>query len=319
MKHKKSYFSIEKLKTYFPIETNFFGKPKKYLKALDGVSLKIQQGETLALVGESGSGKTTLGKTMLSLVKKTSGNVKWKEKNIDLFNKKEKLFFRKENQIIFQDPINSLNPSFSIFEILCEGLDIHFKLSFQEKKNKIKQALRTIGLEDAFDKYPHQFSGGQRQRIMIAKATLLQPKFIVCDEPVASLDVSIQAQILKLLMDLQKKYSLSYLFISHDLAVVYHIASRVVVMYLGEIVEEGLTQEIFKSPSHPYTHSLLEAIPKFSKRKKKLVKGDIPSPIDKPLGCVFNTRCDKATEKCFLEKPLFKKLSKTHFSACHFS
>jgi peptide/nickel transport system ATP-binding protein len=292
---------IKNLRKYFPIKGGFFNKNYGEVKAVENVNFKIPEGEILGLVGESGSGKTTLGRSIIRLIEPSAGEILYNNKNIIDYSEKEMRKLRKDFQIIFQDPFASLDPRKKIFDIISQGLKIHTNLSKQEIYEKILTIIKDVGLqEEHLNRYPHEFSGGQRQRIGIARSLVLDPKFIIADEPVSALDVTIQAQILNLILELKEKYSLTILFISHDLSVINQIADRVMVMYLGHIVEVASTKNLFSNPKHPYTKSLIETAPQiFRKNKNKiLLKGDIPSPINPPSGCVFRTRCPNPSHEC---------------------
>ena len=292
---------IKNLRKYFPIKGGFFNKNYGEVKAVENINFKIPEGEILGLVGESGSGKTTLGRSIIRLIEPSAGEILYNNKNIIDYSEKEMRKLRKDFQIIFQDPFASLDPRKKIFDIISQGLKIHTNLSKQEIYEKILTIIKDVGLqEEHLNRYPHEFSGGQRQRIGIARSLVLDPKFIIADEPVSALDVTIQAQILNLILELKEKYSLTILFISHDLSVINQIADRVMVMYLGHIVEVASTKNLFSNPKHPYTKSLIETAPQiFRKNKNKiLLKGDIPSPINPPSGCVFRTRCPNPSHEC---------------------
>ena len=292
---------IRNLRKYFPIKGGFFNKQYGEVKAVENVSFKIPEGEILGLVGESGSGKTTLGRSIIRLIEPSNGKIFYNNKNIIKFKEKEMRELRKDFQIIFQDPFASLDPRKKVFDIISQGLKIHTKMNKEEIYEKVKTIIKDVGLqEEHLNRYPHEFSGGQRQRIGIARALVLDPKFIIADEPVSALDVTIQAQILNLILELKEKYSLTILFISHDLSVINQIADRVMVMYLGHMVEIASTKKLFSNPRHPYTRSLIETAPQiFRKDKKKIIlKGDIPSPINPPSGCVFRTRCPNPSHDC---------------------
>lgn len=309
---------IENLKKYFPVKSGF---KTSNVKAVNDVSLSIKKGETLGLVGESGCGKTTLGRTIIRLYEPTSGRISYNGSDI---TKTDMHSFRKKMQIIFQDPYASLNPRMTVSDIVGEPLDIH-KLygSRKERMQKIDSLLETVGLnKEHASRFPHEFSGGQRQRIGIARALAVDPEFIVCDEPVSALDVSIQAQIVNMLEDLQAEKGFTYLFIAHDLSIVKHISNRIGVMYLGHLVELTDSNELYKNPLHPYTQTLLSAIPiadpKASRNKKRIVlNGDIPSPLNPPSGCPFRTRCPRATKLCAEQAPDLKDYGSGHFAACH--
>ncbi|AUN18990.1 ATP-binding cassette domain-containing protein [Clostridium botulinum] len=313
----ENLIEVRNLKKYFKV-----GKDA-ILKAVDGVSFDIRKGETLGLVGESGCGKTTCGRTILGLYEATEGEVRFEGINIHDFNKKEKREFTKEAQIIFQDPYASLNPRMTVADIIGEGIDIHEIYTGGERLNKIYELLSLVGLnKEHASRFPHEFSGGQRQRIGIARALAIEPKFIVCDEPISALDVSIQAQVVNLLIDLQNKLGLTYLFIAHDLSMVRHISDRVGVMYLGNVVELSNSQELYENPLHPYTKALLSAIPvpdpKLGRdRERIMLHGEVPSPINPKPGCKFAARCKYAKETCKKEKPKLKEIEKDHFVACH--
>ncbi|GGP16633.1 ABC transporter ATP-binding protein [Oceanobacillus neutriphilus] len=315
---------IENLKKHFVIKNgnSFVANNKKAVKAIDDVSLEIFQGETLGLVGESGCGKSTLGKNILRLQEPTEGQVFFKDKDILKYNNRELRRLRKEMQIIYQDPFGSLNPRFTIGEIIGEMYEIHKTDREIDKLSEIKKMLELVGLDsERYNSYPHELSGGQRQRVGIARALALNPDFVVADEPVSALDVSVQSQIINLLMDLKKDLGLTMLFIAHGLNVVRHISDRVGVMYLGRIVEISETDKIFDTPAHPYTAALLSTVPDVnaSLRKERIVlKGEVPSPANPPSGCHFRTRCPLATEKCQLEVPKMQEIRKGHYVSCHF-
>ena len=296
---------------------------KRTLKAVDGVNIAIRKGETLGLVGESGCGKTTCGRTLLRLYDATAGEILFDGKDISSLRGKDLLDFKHRAQIVFQDPYSSLDPRMTIGEIIAEGMDVHLHLSGEEKRRRINELLAAVGLTDQFaNRFAHELSGGQRQRVGIARALAVDPEFIVCDEPISALDVSIQAQIVNLLIKLQRERGLTYLFISHDLSMVKHISDRVGVMYLGSMVELSTSQVIFSSPKHPYTQALIAAIPEvdFDKehgREKERLQGEVPSPIDPPPGCRFAARCKYATEECRRSTPELKEVEPGHFVACH--
>ncbi|WP_160669885.1 ABC transporter ATP-binding protein [Clostridium sp. C8-1-8] len=317
----KPLLEVKNLKKYFPISKGLFGKAKENVRAVDDVSFTIGKGEAFGLVGESGSGKTTIGKTILRMNDKTDGKVLFDGLDIHKLSKKELQKLRPKMQYIFQDPYSSLDPRMRIGDAIGEPLLQHGLATEENVREKVEEVLVLCGLAPYhIDRFPHEFSGGQRQRIVIARAMALQPDFIVADEPVSALDVSIQAQIINLFSDLKEKRGLSYLFISHDLSVVEHLCSRIAIMYLGNIVELADRDELFNNPLHPYTKALLSAVPipdPTLKRKRIILKGDIPSPANPPSGCRFHTRCPYAMEKCSKEVPEFKKVSEGHEVACH--
>ena len=314
---------VNNLKKYFPVKNEFLGGEKKFVKAVDGVSFNIRKGETFGLVGESGCGKSTLGRSITRLYDITEGDILFEGTNIAKLSKKEMNSFYRKIQTIFQDPYSSLNPNMTVRELVNEPLALHTKLSKDERNKKIKKLLEMVGLSESdMDKFPYEFSGGQRQRIGVARAISTEPDFILCDEPISALDVSIQAQVVNMLEDLQKELKLTYLFVAHDLSMVKHISDRIGVMYLGKIVEISDSNELYKNPLHPYTKALLSAIPIADPKKAKkseisLIKGDVPSPIDIPTGCRFHTRCPYATEKCKIVEPEMKEIEKNHFVSCH--
>ncbi|MDW0116221.1 dipeptide ABC transporter ATP-binding protein [Sporosarcina thermotolerans] len=314
---------VNNLKQYFPIKGGIFGRTVNHVKAVDGISFKINEGETVSLVGESGCGKSTTGRSILRLEMATDGEVLFRNSNLLRKSKKEMRLIRKDIQAIFQDPYASLNPRQKIGETLEEAMRLLNVVPKNERKERAIELLEQVGMrKEHIDRYPHEFSGGQRQRIGIARALAVEPKLIICDEAVSALDVSVQAQVLNLLKHLQKVYGLTYLFISHDLAVVRHISDRIIVMYLGKIVETASKKTLFDKPNHPYTRALLSAIPETNralKRERIILQGDIPSPIDPPTGCRFQTRCPFAQEICRTTEPPLLEIATDHQSACHFS
>ncbi len=314
---------LTNVKKYFPIKGGLLKRVTGNVKAVESVSLKLYKGESLGVVGESGCGKSTLGRTILGLEELTDGKIYFNDQEIQDLKRKEKKKFVKEMQMIFQDPYASLNPRQRVGHALDEVFKMHTDMSTQERRDSVEDLLKEVGLKpEHYDRYPHEFSGGQRQRIGIARAIALNPQFIICDEAVSALDVSVQAQILKLLKTLQEKYDLSYLFISHDLGVVRYFCDRVLVMYLGNTVEMSTVSAIFNKPLHPYTQALLSAIPRPTVNAKKehvRLVGDMPNPANPPSGCSFHTRCPIAQEICKVEKPAFIEHEKDHFAACHFA
>ncbi len=316
-----SLLEIHNLKKYFPVGTGLFSRRSGEVKAVDGVDLTIEEGETLGLVGESGCGKSTLGRSILRLIEPTDGEVLFRGKNLLGMSHREMREMRREMQIIFQDPYSSLNPRMRVGEIVGEGLEIHKLAKGNKKRDRVMELLSQVGLrEEHYDRYPHEFSGGQRQRIGIARALAVNPKFIVADEPVSSLDVSIQAQIINLLQDLQEKMHLTYFFISHDLRVVEHISQRVAILYLGKIVEIAPSDKIYQEAKHPYTRALLSAvpIPDMSQKKERVVlQGDVPSPVHPPPGCSFHPRCPYREDICDKVEPQLEFGADSHGVYCH--
>ncbi len=318
-----SILKVDGLVKHFPITRGIFRKQVGTVKAVDGISFEIKERETLGLVGESGCGKSTTGRVILQLLQATSGKVFFKEHELTAISKRELRKQRPQMQMIFQDPQDSLNPRMTVGSIISEPLLEHQNLHAKQRQERVEYLLKSVGLDpNVTNRYPHEFSGGQRQRIGIARALALSPDFIVCDEPIAALDVSIQAQVINLLEDLQEEFGLTYLFISHDLSMIRHIADRVAVMYLGRIVEIAPSQELYSRPTHPYTKALLSAVPLHDpvlekKRKRTILSGDVPSPADPPSGCHFSTRCPVAEDNCFKIAPKWKEISSSHKVACH--
>jgi oligopeptide/dipeptide ABC transporter ATP-binding protein len=314
-------YSLKNIKKHYPVKGGIFKTVKGHVKAVDGITLDIFKGETLGVVGESGCGKSTFGRTILGLETPTDGMMVFKGDDISGKTSRQLKPYKKDMQMIFQDPYASLNPKQRIGDALEEALIIHTKLSAGDRRNKVFELLREVGLkEEHYDRYPHEFSGGQRQRIGIARAISINPSFIVCDEPVSALDVSVQAQVIKLLKDLQGKHDLTYLFVSHDLGVIRHLCDRVLVMYLGQMVELAPVDKLYENPTHPYTDALLSAIPRpvvGKKRERIRLKGDLPSPTNPPAGCAFHTRCPLATELCKEKRPEWRAIDEGHFIACH--
>ena len=317
---KRELIRVEGLTKHFPVRAGLFQRIVNFVRAVEDVSFTIQEGETLGLVGESGCGKTTVGRAMLRLIEPTSGSVTFEGREILHLTGREMKDTRREMQIIFQDPYASLDPRAPIGESVMEGLNIHGIGTPEQRFEIMLNVLRWVGLEEYHARrYPHEFSGGQRQRIGIARALALTPKFIVCDEPVSALDVSIQSQILNILKEAQAEFNLTYLFIAHNLSVVHHISDRVAVMYLGKIVELTTRDELYRNPMHPYTRALLSAIPMphpRMKRERTILKGDIPSPLNPPKGCRFHTRCPVAMDICSQEEPEFREIQMGHSVAC---
>jgi len=319
----KILIEVKNLKKYFPVKSQFITSNKKFIKAVDGVSFEIKKGETFGLVGESGCGKSTLGRSITRLYNITSGDIFFEGTNIARLNKREMNDYHRKMQIIFQDPYSSLNPNMNVEEIINEPIALDTNLSKKERQNKIESLLEMVGLQKAdMEKFPHEFSGGQCQRIGIARAISTNPDFVLCDEPISALDVSIQAQVVNMLEDLQEEMGLTYLFVAHDLSMVRHISDRIGVMYLGIIVEISNSNDLYKNPLHPYTQALLSSIPIADPKKAKasvrqVIEGDIPSPMDIPSGCRFHTRCPYAKPICKEISPQMKEVEKGHFVACH--
>lgn len=319
----EALIEVKNLKKYFPITGGVFQRRVGDIKAVDDVSFSINKGESFGLVGESGCGKSTIGRTILRLNDKTSGKVIFKGQDIHSLSKEKMRSIRPEMQIVFQDPFSSLNPRIKVGDAIGEALLDHKLIPRRELRAKVEETLRICGLSAYhYDRFPHEFSGGQRQRIGIARALILNPDFIVADEPVSALDVSIQAQIINLLSDLQAEKQLTYLFISHDLSVVEHLCNRIGVMYLGSMVEMASKEELFRNPLHPYTKALLSAVPvpdPTLKRERIVLRGDIPSPANPPSGCKFHTRCPLASDLCKQEIPEYRNVGGDHYVACHFA
>ena len=314
---------VQNLKKYFPITAGVFRRQVGTVKAVDGISFDLLPKETLGLVGESGCGKTTAGRTVLNLYTATEGKVYFGQTEVTALGVNQLRLMRQKMQMIFQDPQDSLNPRMTVGSIISEPLMEHTKASGSQRTERVEELLQAVGLNAKYmNRYPHEFSGGQRQRIGVARALALNPEFIICDEPIAALDVSIQAQVVNLLEDLQEKLGLTYLFISHDLGMIRHIARRVAVMYLGHIVEIATSQDLYRRPQHPYTQALLSAVPthdpvREQTRERIILTGDVPSPADPPSGCPFRTRCPSAESKCAEEVPELRQIGTGHRVACH--
>jgi oligopeptide/dipeptide ABC transporter ATP-binding protein len=313
---------VHNLKKHFPVGKGFLRRPTAHVKALDGVDIAVKEGTTLAVVGESGCGKTTLGRCILRLDEPTQGQIRFLGKDVLACDHRELMALRREMQFIFQDPYSSLNPRMTVGDIVGEGLSIHGVASGKGWRERVAELLGVVGLRPECTRiYPHQFSGGQRQRVCVARALALNPRLVIADEPVSALDVSIQAQILNLLVSLQRQFGLTYIFISHDLSVVRHISDTVAVMYLGRIVETARRDKIYSRPLHPYTEALMSAVPTTNplrRRQRILLEGDVPSPIDPPSGCRFHPRCRFSRDECVKESPLLREIEIGHWVACHF-
>jgi oligopeptide transport system ATP-binding protein len=315
---------IKNLKKYFTIKNSIFEDKRKVLKAVDGISFSIKKGETFGLVGESGCGKSTTGRSIVRLYEPTGGEIIYDGENIANISDKEMLKYRKRIQMIFQDPYASLNTRMTVSDIIGEGLDIHTNITGAARQERIYELLQTVGLKkEHSNRYPHEFSGGQRQRIGIARALAIEPDLIICDEPISALDVSIQAQVVNMLEDLQQELGLTYLFIAHDLSMVKHISDRIGVMYLGNMMEIAESNELYKNPWHPYTKALLSSIPipdpRANKDQRIILEGDVKSPINPKEGCRFNSRCRYCKEKCNQVTPELREIAPDHFVACHFA
>jgi peptide/nickel transport system ATP-binding protein len=321
--NKETLLEVNNLKKYFPIKGGLLRRTVAAVKAVDGVSFAVRRGETLGLVGESGCGKTTTGRTILRLEDATAGEVLFEGRDVLKASGSQMKTLRRDMQIVFQDPYASLDPRITIGESVGEGLEIHGIGAPKEREARVREVLGRVGLSAAqMNRFPHEFSGGQRQRIGIARALIMEPKLIVCDEPVSALDVSIQSQVLNLLRNLQREFGLTYLFIAHNLSVVEHISDRVGVMYLGKLVELSSSEDLFREPLHPYTKALISAIPHpdpSAKRERIMLQGDVPSPINPPSGCRFHTRCWIAKGICKEQEPAFEEKRKGHWVACHFA
>lgn len=319
--HKKVLLELKGVKKEFVTARTWSGKPLKVVHAVDSIDLSVFQGETLGVVGESGCGKSTLGRSILRLINPTAGQILYHGEDIIGFSKEDMRQMRRNMQLIFQDPYASLNPRMTVLELIKAPLDAFGIGSGEERNRKVREIMELVGMpENMMNRYPHEFSGGQRQRIVIARALVLDPEFVVCDEPVSALDVSVRAQVLNLIQDLQKKKKLTYLFISHDLSVVKYISDRIAVMYLGRIVEIADKDTLYSSPQHPYTKALLSAIPIPDvdiKMKREILTGDVPNPINPPNGCYFHTRCKYAEKRCMQETAPLRDIGDGHFVACH--
>lgn len=322
MGEKDTLLEVKGLKKYFTISKGFRNRNAKILKAVDGLDLTIHKGESVGLVGESGCGKSSFGRAVLKLQPITSGEIIYKGTHLEKYSMRQMRPFRKELQIIFQDPYAALNPRMTIYQSVKAPLDVQGGMNESEKKDRVENILKYVGISEfQFYKYPHELSGGQRQRVVIARAMITEPNFIVCDEPVSALDVSVRAQVLNLMRKMKRNGDVSYLFISHDLSVVKYICDSVAVMYLGKIVEKASKKELFENPQHPYTKALLSAIPipdiHINRTENVILQGDVPNPVNLPKGCRFHTRCPYATEQCKTDEPELKLINDEHIVACH--
>jgi oligopeptide/dipeptide ABC transporter ATP-binding protein len=318
-----SLLEVQNLRVHFPVRGGVLARARGMVKAVDGVSFSIAPGETVGLVGESGCGKTTVARALVRLIPVTEGRILYEGRDVTALNGAALRAWRRQVQMVFQDPYSSLDPRMTVAQTIGEAFDLHgLARNGTERRNRVEKLLLDVGLDGSHaDRYPHELSGGQRQRVGIARALAVEPKLLVCDEPVSALDVSIQAQIVNLLQDLQQRHGLAYLFIAHDLAVVEHLSRRILVMYLGRLVEAGDAREVCRQPRHPYTQALLSAVPVVDpdhKRARLILPGDLPSPIAPPPGCPFHPRCPVAETRCRLEMPALRELSPGHFAACHF-
>ncbi|KEQ26618.1 peptide ABC transporter substrate-binding protein [Paenibacillus tyrfis] len=313
---------VRGLKKYFPAERSLFGRTTRHMKAVDDISFQIYRGETFGLVGESGCGKSTTGRSVIRLYDVTAGEIRYEGQNMAAMSEKQLRPYRRRMQAIFQDPYSSLNPGMTVLQLISEPLEIHTAYSRAERREVVLELLGKVGLKrEHADRYPHEFSGGQRQRISIARALAPRPEFVLCDEPISALDVSVQAQVVNMLEDLQGEFGLTYLFIAHDLSMVRHISNRIGVMYLGKLVEVAPSDELYLRPAHPYTQALLAAIPvpdpKVANADSELLQGELPSPLEEIAGCRFRSRCPFANGRCAAEEPALKEIAPGHYAACH--
>ncbi len=319
----ENLIEVRNLVKHFPVRGGLLQRVQGWVQAVDGVSFDIRQGEALGLVGESGCGKTTVGRCLLRLIEPTDGQVFFEGRELTTLGRQELKPLRREMQLIFQDPFSSLDPRSKIADSIGEALRVHGTRDAQKRRRQVREVMRLVGLsEDHMRRYPHEFSGGQRQRIGIARALILRPKFVVCDEPVSALDVSIQAQVLNLLRSLQREFGLTYLFIAHNMSVVEHISDRVAVMYLGKLAELANRRDLYDNPLHPYTQALLSAIPvpdPDRKAERTILSGDVPSPLNPPSGCRFHPRCPIVQRDCSVNEPVFRELMPEHWVACHYA